>query len=163
MLELKTNPKHIVIQKRTKSGKWKSIVAINSPIKMTFEDVSGLLNHHKNQNFCDFYRAVIIGKKTGRVIPFLNNESVDFYKSVLEHKQSFFVVRDKTTKNDVIFSNIPCSKTFSLEDMKIAFIERGGIKRASMRANTEDDGYLKVWDLKFRDKSECSVAFLEAS
>ena len=44
-LELKTNPKHIVIQRRTTNGKWENLASISTPSKMNYQNVKSLLDN----------------------------------------------------------------------------------------------------------------------
>ena len=165
-LELKTNPKHIVIQRRTTNGKWENLASISTPVKMTYLKVKSLLdnyfysfdNHHDGE-----VRAVIIGKKSGRVIPFLSTKSYPFYDSIMSHPQSFFAFVNKKTKENIMFTNISFAPFKQVEDMKKFILEKGGIIDSSMRNICEEDGYLKVWDIKLRNGEEYSVSILEGA
>lgn len=165
-LELKTNPKHIVIQRRTTNGKWENLASISTPSKMNYQDVKSLLDNYfySEENKHDGeVRAVIIGKKSGRVIPFLSTKSYPFYDSVLGHPQSFFVFVNKKTKENIVFSNISFAPFKEIKDMKNFILENGGIADASMRKMCEEDGYLKVWDITLHSGEIYSVSILEGA
>ena len=165
-LELKTNPKHIVIQRRTINGRWENLASISTPSKMNFQDVKSLLDNYfySSSNTHDGeVRAVIIGKKSGRVIPFLSTKSYLFYESVIGHTQSFFVFVNKKTKENFVYSNISFTPFPQMEDMKKFILDKGGIVDASMRNVCEEDGYLKIWDIKLRNGEEFSVSILEGA
>lgn len=165
-LELKTNPKHIVIQRRTINGRWENLASISTPSKMNFQDVKSLLDNYfytSSNKHDGEVRAVIIGKKSGRVIPFLSTKSYLFYESVISHTKSFFIFLNKKTKEKYIFTDISFAPFLSLKDMKKFILFEGGIADASMREVCEEDGYLKIWDIKLRNGEEFSVSILEGA
>jgi hypothetical protein len=173
-LEIKTEPEDIVIQRKTKRGLWENIAQITMGQRMDYHLVKNIIQVYWDREL-DFkdcstlseydvhVRAVIIGRKSGKIIQVMSSDGLDFYDSLEGHQRSYWSLHDKKDGHKWIFTNFEPTIFYTFEDFHQMIIRSGGIKKARMRASDPADDYLKTWDITFNDNSEFSLSFLEAS
>ena len=167
-LEVKINPKKVVIQKKNRAGKWFNLATIQEARQMDYKHISSLLSaYHKESGWESEYRAVIIAKKTGRIIQVLSTSGVEFYNALKDHKNCYFSVIFKDISNNYplfeLYSNVKSSPFASMDKFQNLIEQSGGIKNAKYRKDDiNSDEYIKVWDLTFNNNTHISVGFLEA-
>lgn len=176
-LEVRTEPIEITIQRKTKRGLWENIANIVTAHRMAFDEIKELiyvywinnasadaLTLKKSSPYDDHIRAVIIGRKSGRIIQVLSSDGLNFYESLGAHfKNSYWSVYNKKSGDKKIYTNIDGSIFNTFEDFHQFIIEHQGVKKARMRNSDEADDWLKTWDVIFNDDTEISLSFLEAS
>ena len=176
-LEVRTEPTEITIQRKTKRGLWENIANIVTSHHMAFDEIKELiyvywindapvdaLTFKKPSPYDDHVRAVIIGRKSGRIIQVLSSDGLNFYESLKGHsRSSYWSVYDKKSGDKKIYTNIDGSIFNTFEDFHQFVIEHQGVKKARMRNCDEVDDWLKTWDVIFNDNTEISLSFLEAS
>lgn len=176
-LEVKTEPSDIVIQRKTKRGLWENIASIVTSHHMTFDEVKELIHVYwisdapvnaltfkKPSPYDDHVRAVIIGRKSGRIVQVLSSDGLNFYESLRGHsRNSYWSVYDKKSGDKKIYTGIDGSIFNTFEDFHQFIIKHQGVKKARMRVSDESDDWLKTWDVVFNDGAEISLSFLEAA
>ena len=170
-LEVKTEPNEIVIQRKTKRGQWKNVATIINEKRMSYYMIESFINAYWesadlarcNSKYNEHIRAVIIGRKSGRIIQVLSSDGLDFYDSLNGHCQAYWSVYNKSTGDKLIYTGIVGSIFNTHEDFHEFIIKHDGIKKARMRQSDESDDWLKTWDVTFNDNTEISLSFLEAA
>lgn len=170
-LEVKTEPDEIVIQRKTKRGQWKNVANIVNEKRMSYYMIKRFIELYWesadlakcNSDYDEHIRAVIIGRKSGRIIQVLSSDGLDFYDSLDGHCRAYWSVYNKSTGDKLIYTGINGSIFNTFEDFHEFIIKHDGIKKARMRRSDESDDWLKTWDLTFNDNTEISLSFLEAA
>ena len=150
-LDIKGKPKKVIIQKRSRAGKWVDEGVYRDLNGLTYKKCVALLRMKSNEGAQD-YRLIIRGVKSGREIQVLSLKTIHFRHTIklLQDRKGMHLMADGLK----MFAANENPHVLPVEKLIEWIRKSGGLKKVKYRHICKEDGELRTFDVTFGDDSK---------
>lgn len=152
-IEVYGKPKEVIIQKWTKKNTWTDIGRYYDNEGFDFLKADNLLSMQQDFSLSNNeFRLILRGKVSKREFQVLSTRAIEFYRllALMENDNTRHLMCDGLK----MFANNENPCVLKLWRLREMIRSAGGIKKATVRPTSKDDGYLETWDVIFNNGEE---------
>lgn len=163
-IEIKNNPKHVIIQKFSKASKWVDVAEVHDRNGMDHYYLADLLYTFNRLHGYPDVRAIVRSQKNPEKFrQVLSITGLTFYNYIKSSEKYYcpYIVSvcgdDKTPK---LYSLVENPHFLGKEDFANLLIDNKGINKANMRDIVKEDGCLNTYDITFNNGVKVTMSIL---
>lgn len=163
-IEIKNNPKHVIIQKLSKASKWVDVAEVHDRNGMDHDYLADLLYTFNRIHGYPDVRAIVRSQKNPekfrQVLSITGLTFYNYIRGAHEDSYPYIISVCDDEKNLKLYSLDENPHFLGRKDFTNLLIDNKGIDKVHMRDVVKEDGYLNTFDIIFNNGKKVSMSIL---